>query len=200
MNIHNWDSHLNSRSDAAIEGLWGNTAWEFYGYDAPLPDTLPISTSMCVPVSRLDPHNPQVVLTLKLDRGGYEIPGGHVDILTNGKPEAPAETAVRETEEETGLRIEKDLLIPYGYIEAKNRPGGKYPPLSYMQFFGVHAPESPGRITDPKVDGAGIFSIDALHIMARRGAIRTAELGLICLGVRAVLKNHGISDEYIKMP
>lgn len=184
-----------------FEGTWGETPWEFYEYGQEVPHTLPIRTAMCVPVCSLDPGNPQVMLTLNLRRGGYEIPGGHRDPLEHGGVEPPRWAAVREAQEETGLRLRRlRLLIPFGYTEVRNDASSDYPPRSYMQFFGVHARKRPGRITDPEVDGAGIFTLDALRTMAERGAMKTTELELVCSGIRAVLRQHGLPDEHIAMP
>ncbi|HEU4914686.1 MAG TPA: NUDIX hydrolase [Candidatus Saccharimonadales bacterium] len=155
---------------------------------------------MCVPVCSLDPYNPQVGLTLNLGRGGYEIPGGHRDPLEDGSLEPPRQAAVRELTEETGLRTEPKLLIPYGYTEVRNSPDSPYPPRSYMQFFTAYTPDRPGRITDPEVDGAGIFTLDALRTMTERGTMRTSELKIVCMGICAVLKNRGLSDEHIALP
>lgn len=189
-----------------MDGIWSDgTPWGFYGYSQEVPPELPIRTGMCVPVRSLDPHNPQVMLTLNLRRGGWEIPGGHLDPLENGEKESASVAAARETREETGLEVASGLLVPYGYIEATNspvaRPGAKtYPPRTYMQFFGVHAPDSAGPIIDPEVDGAGTFTLDALHRMAERGGMKLTELQLTILGVSAVLRHHGVSDENIRMP
>lgn len=200
MSANTWEMHLESRASPVIEGTWGNTPWGFYEYSQEIPKKLPIRTGMCVPVCSLDERNSQVMLTLNMKRGGYEIPGGHLDPLGNGKMEGASQAAARETTEETGLYVEPILLIPYGYIEARNDSGGKYPPLSYMQFFGAHIPERPDLITDSDVDGAGIFTVDALHRMAQRGLIKTTELALTCLGIRAVLRHYNLRDEHIKMP
>lgn len=195
-----WESHLESRENPAFDGRWGETPWGFYEYDQKVPSSLPIRTGMCVPVRSFDPHNPQVMLTLNLGRGGYEIPGGHLDSLEDGRMESSAQAASREVAEETGLEVEPNWLVPYGYIEAQNKPGGKYPPRNYMQFFGVHAPGIPGEITDPEVDGAGVFTLDALGRMTERGAMRTTELQLVCAGIRAVFKHSGLPYAHISMP
>ncbi len=200
MSINTWESHLASRTGPTLEGTWGDAPWEFHEHGQGVPDILPVRTAMCVPVCSLDPHNPQVALTLNLRRGGYEIPGGHLDPLEGGKVELQSQAAARELTEETGLRVEPTLLIPYGYIEARNNPDGPYPPRTYMQFFAAYTPDKPGRITDPEVDGAGIFTLDALRAMTERGAMRVTELGLVCLGIRAILKHHGLPDEHIAMP
>lgn len=200
MSTSTWEMHLGSRANPAIEGTWGNIPWEFYEYSQEIPEELAVRTGMCVPVCSLDEHNPQVMLTLNMKRGGCEIPGGHLDTLGNGKMEVASQAAARETPEETGLHVEPTLLIPYGYIEARNDSGGKYPPLSYMQFFGAYTPDTPGFITDFEVDGAGIFTVDALRIMAKRELIKVTELGLACLGIRAVLRHYNLSDEHIEMP
>lgn len=200
MSTNTWEMHLESRDNPAIEGAWGDIPWEFYEFSQEIPEELPIRTGMCVPVCSLDVHNPQIMLTLNMKRGGCEIPGGHLDPLGDSEMEVASQAAARETPEETGLHVGPALLIPYGYIEAKNDSSGKYPPVSYMQFFGAYIPENPGLITDSKVDGAGIFTVDALHRMAQRGLMKTTELGLACLGVRAVLRHHNLSDEHIKMP
>lgn len=199
MGTHTWESHLESRNTPVLEGTWGNAPWGFYEHGQEVPPTLPVRTAMCVPVCSLDPYNPQVALTLNLRRGGYEIPGGHRDPLAGGELESPAIAAARELMEETGLPTEPALLIPYGYIEARNDTSGPYPPRSYMQFFATHTPDRPGQITDPEVDGAGIFTLDALRTMTERGAMRVTELGLVCAGVRAVLSHHGVSNEHIAM-
>ena len=193
MNI-SWEQHLSSRDGPAVEGMWDDTPWGFYGYDQVLPAALPIRTSMCVPVCSLNPRNPQVMLTLNIGRGGWETPGGHLEVL-----ERTPQAAIRETLEETGLHIENGL-IPYGYIEARNAPDTAYPPRAYMQFFGAYTPGYPGPITDPEVDGAGIFAFDALRIMAERGAIQATELHLVGLGIRAVFKQLGLSDQHIRIP
>lgn len=194
-----WQSHLELRDDPAIEGTWGETPWGFYTYDQPVPAELPIRTSMCVPVCSLDLENPEVMLTLNIKRGGYEIPGGHLDPLDDDRLETSAAAALRETKEETGLRIQDYNLVPYGYIEVENKTNAAYPPLSYMQFFGAHAFEAPGLIADPKVDGAGRFTLDALHRMAERDAIKSTEIQLVHHGVRAVLRSRGLSDEHVRM-
>jgi 8-oxo-dGTP pyrophosphatase MutT (NUDIX family) len=195
-----WESHLELRDDPVIEGAWGETPWGFYTYNQPVPAELPIRTSMCVPVCSLDLENPEVMLTINVKRGGYEIPGGHLDPLDNDTLETSGAAAVRETKEETGLHVQPYELVPYGYIEVKNTTNDAYPPLSYMQFFGAHAPEKPGHISDPKVDGAGRFTLDALYRMAERDAMRATELQLVCHGVRAVLRSRGLSDEHIRVP
>lgn len=201
MGIHTWESHLESRGAPVLEGTWDDgTPWKFYEHEQEVPDALPIRTAMCVPVCSIDLYNPQVGLTLSLRRGGYEIPGGHRDPLANGELETPATAAARELTEETGLRTAPAMLVPYGYAEARNDPDSPYPPYSYMQFFAAHTPGRPGRITDPEVDGAGIFTLDALRTMTERGAMRTTELGLVCVGVRAVLRHHGLPDGHIALP
>ncbi len=55
----------------------------------------------------VDDHG-RVLLQLRLWPAGWEPPGGHV-----GGGEDPALTVVRETEEETGLKIEVEQLIGY---------------------------------------------------------------------------------------
>ena len=200
MSANSWEIHLESRGSPAVEGTWGDIPWEFYEYGEEIPEELAIRTGMCVPVCSLDERNPQVMLTLNMKRGGYEIPGGHLDSLGDGKMEIASQAAARETPEETGLHVEPTLLIPSGYIESRNDSGGRYPPLSYMQFFGAHTPHNPGLITDHNVDGAGIFTVDALRIMAKRELIKATELELACLGIRTVLKYYNLSDEHIAMP
>ena len=201
MSVNTWESHLDARDNPVLEGAWDDgTPWGFYTHNQVIPPEVPVRTSMCVPVCSLNSYNPQVMLTLNIGRGGFEIPGGHLDPIEDGEVETAPLAAARETGEETGLHVEAGRLIPYGYIEARNAPDTAYPPLTYMQLFGTWASGYPGPITDNEVDGAGVFTLDALHRMAERGAIRTTELGLICLGVRAVLKHHGISDERIRMP
>lgn len=195
-----WESHLELRDEPAVEGTWGETPWGFYPYNQPVPGELPIRTSMCVPICALDLENPEVMLTINVARGGYEIPGGHLDPLDDTTLETSAAAAIRETKEETGLCVQDYELVPYGYIEVKNTTNEAYPPLSYMQFFGAYSPEAPGPITDPKVDGAGRFSLDALHRMAERNAMKSTELQLVCHGIRAVLRSRGLSDEHIRMP
>ena len=69
-----------------------------------------------------------------------------------------------------------------------------------MKCFGAHAPEAQDLITDPKVDGAGRFTLDALYRIAERDAMRTTELQLVCYGVRAVLRSRGLPDEHIRVP
>lgn len=194
-----WESHLEQRDDPAIEGAWGETPWGFYTYDQPVPAEMSISTSMCVPVCSLDLENPEVMLTINVKRGGYEIPGGHLDPLNDSTLETAAAAAIRETKEETGLQVRDYELVPYGYIEVENTTNEAYPPLSYMQFFGAYAPEKPGRITDPKVDGAGKFTLDALHRLAGRDAMKSTELQLVHYGIRAVLRSRGLSDEHIRV-
>jgi 8-oxo-dGTP pyrophosphatase MutT (NUDIX family) len=199
MSTGTWESHLESRGNPMLEGTWGDTPWGFYEYGQEVPSALPIRTSMCVPVCSLDSRNPQVMLTLNLGRGGYEIPGGHLDPLRDGEMESAPQAAARETPEETGLHVESRLLIPYGYIEATNVSNGNYPRLSYMQLFGAYAPNNPDVITDPEVDGAGIFTINALRRMTERGAMKTTEFALVCSGIRAVFRHHGLPDEHITM-
>lgn len=194
-----WESHLKQRDDPAIDGAWSETPWSFYTYDQPVPAEMSISTSMCVPVCSLDLENPEVMLTINVKRGGYEIPGGHLDPLDDGTLESAAAAAIRETKEETGLQVRDYELVPYGYIEVKNTNNTAYPPLSYMQFFGAYAPEKPGRITDPNVDGAGRLTLDAIQRLTQREVIKLTELQLIHYGIRAVLRSRGLSDEHIRV-
>lgn len=199
MNSSEWESHLVLRGDPTFEGEWGDSTWGFYECTQDVPDALP-RTAMCVTVCSLDPENPQVALTLNMQRGGFEIPGGHRDPMESGELEPPRRTALREVREETGLRLRRiRQLIPFGYNEVSNHPGSGYPPLSYMQFYGVHTKKKAGLIADPEVDGAGVFTLDALHTMAQRGAMKVTELRLVCVGLRAVLRHNGITDEHVKM-
>lgn len=196
-----WEQHIELRGDPALTGAWEDgTPWAFYSYDQVLPDGLPVITSMCVPVCSLDLLNPQVMFTLNLGRGGFEIPGGHGEQLENGEMETLPAAALRERGEETGLHTATKPLIPYGYSEAINAPGSVYPPLSYMQFLVAYTPDNPGLITDPEVDGAGVFTLDASRRMAERGLIKVSELGLACLGVRALFRYYGLPNEHIRMP
>ncbi len=201
MSANAWELHLNTRGDPAIQGTWrDDTPWDFYTYDHLVAPELPVHTGMCVPVCSLNPSNPQVMLTLNIERGGFEIPGGHLDALEAGGVEDAPIAAARETEEETGLSVAPSRLLPYGYVEARNPPGSAYPPRTYMQFFGVWAPDHPGLITDFEVDGAGIFTWNALRRMAERGAMKTTELQLVGLGIRRVFRDRRIPDEHITLP
>ncbi|MBJ7609920.1 MAG: NUDIX hydrolase [Candidatus Dormibacteraeota bacterium] len=58
----------------------------------------------------------RVLLQLRPFPPGWELPGGHVD-----PGEDPAETAVRETEEETGLRVNiRGLVGVYSWSGLRN--------------------------------------------------------------------------------
>lgn len=200
MEAEAWRSHLDSRGDSALSGAWTNTPWEFYEYDQEMPSTLPIRTAMCVALRSLDLYNPQVILTLNLLRGGYEIPGGHLDLLADGQKESSAQAAARETLEETGLRVDPQQLIPFGYIEAKSNSTADYPPISYMQFFGTYNTGIPGVITDPQVDGADTLTRNELHGKTERGEMKLPELRLVYFGIRAVFRHYELSDEHLTMP
>lgn len=191
MNKNTWESHLSSRGNPVLTGNWGTTPWEFYSYDRLVPTSqVVVRTAMCVPVCSLNRKNPRVMLTIDPDRGGYEIPGGHVDTLKNGTVESTAVAAAREVREETGLDVPARLLIPFGYTEAQNSRNPKYPPITYMQFFAAYTSEDPGPIEDPEVNGAGTFALEALVRMAQRKLMKTSELEIIRLGVAAILRRH----------
>jgi 8-oxo-dGTP pyrophosphatase MutT (NUDIX family) len=59
---------------------------------------------------------PRVLLQLRPFPPGWELPGGHVE-----RDEDPAETAVRETEEETGYRVNiRGLVGVYSWSGLRN--------------------------------------------------------------------------------
>lgn len=59
--------------------------------------------------------------------GDYQFGvSGTVEYLKEGKFETTQETCIRETEEETGIKIDKDLLINYGTVKFLHIPVAVY--------------------------------------------------------------------------
>jgi 8-oxo-dGTP diphosphatase len=89
-------------------------------------------------------------------RLNWELPGGAAE-----PGESPAETAVREIREETGLRVELERLTGV-YYEPGPAPDGDHAPLVHFVFrarpFGDRAPVA----MSPEIDAVAYWSIDRL--------------------------------------
>lgn len=101
-----------------------------------LSDTLP-PVKLCASAYAIVLKN-KALLQTELREGErptklLDIPGGHIDL-----GESPEDTVVRETFEETGVRVKVDRLV--GYMEvtitSKKSENYRYPyPTSYMLFY-----------------------------------------------------------------
>lgn len=90
--------------------------------------------------------------------GHWALPGGHVD---------PGETsrtaAVRELEEETGVRVDPDDLREIGVFDAPDRdPRGRYVSAAYL----THVPAGTQAVAGDDARTAGWFPPDALPQLA----------------------------------
>lgn len=104
------------------------------------PDTRHLTASMIV----LDPSRSKTLLVHHKMMGLWVFPGGHVD-----PDEAPHECAVREVEEETGLR---PRLISPSFLDV--RPvvdfGRALPlPIDFAEHEAPEKPERPGKPFEP---------------------------------------------------
>ena len=97
-------------------------------------------------------HSSRLLLTYvdTADRGGWDVPGGHVE-----PGEELSTTAVRELREETGWPLHQDELSIAGWNRISiggPRPAGfRYPfPIGYMAYFVARLAED-GRVTEPEL-------------------------------------------------
>ncbi len=101
-----------------------------------LADTLP-NVSICASAYAIIFQNGEILMT-ELREGErptrrYDVPGGHVD-----GEETPEEAVVRETFEETGVRVRVIKLVAYNKVTllCQKPESWRYPyPESYMAFY-----------------------------------------------------------------
>lgn len=194
-----WENHLLTRGDPAIRGItWGpGVDCNFYLSEVE-PPYHKCTAAMGIVVTNLVTARVALTLNDQPGRGGYEIPGGHIDELPDGTRETPVVAAAREIGEETTvdagvLRLAERLKI-FAYYEITNPPNSRYPPRTYMTFHAALAPDAPKHMrppTDPEVPGAEIRTLYAIEkVLLAHGRITATEYAIALHGVRAVRRWH----------
>ncbi|NBE97546.1 NUDIX domain-containing protein [Nonomuraea sp. KC401] len=103
-------------------------------------------------------------LMTRVDRRGWDIPGGHLE-----PGETAVDAAVRELYEETGLRLPPSALSVFAWerieLLAPAPDGYRYPPLTYMVMFRAALPAL-GSPTQPpagsEATGAGWLEVEEI--------------------------------------
>ena len=106
--------------------------------------------------------------------GQMALPGGSMDEADDGL----LATAVRETHEETGLRLDvgRDAL---GRLEAARPVGGRLPVITIWPFVFRVAPGATARVASPEVASVHWFGVEDLADRDNRGSYRWTGGGLV---------------------